>query len=218
MHITWHIFAPDMAKTQPMPIHKATPDEPISLSNRAHDNLKFIRETMERSTHFTAVPGYGGILMGVTAVVAAYIAQRQPFMRDWLIVWLTEAGLAAAIGILAMWQKSKIAGESLFSVPAKKFAFGFAPPLVGGVVLTLGLWRFGLYEVMAPAWMLLYGAAVVTGGAFSVRVVPVMGWLFIAAGAMQFALPASFGNIVMGASFGLLHIVFGAVIAKRYGG
>ena len=206
-----------MAKTLPLPERK-TAAEPASLSERAVDNLKFIRETMERSTHFTAVPGYGGILMGVTAIVAAYIAHQQPYQRDWLVVWLTEAGLAFAICLLAMWQKSKIAGQSLFSVPAKKFAFGFVAPLVCGVVITLGLWRFEHYEVMAPIWMLLYGAAVVTGGAFSVRVVPVMGWLFIAAGAVQFMLPAAYGNILMAISFGLFHIIFGAIIAKRYGG
>ena len=208
-----------MAKTLPMPDRKTTTaGEPVSLSERAVDNLKFIRETMERSTHFTAVPGYGGMLMGVTAIVAAYIAQQQPFLRGWLVVWLTEAALAFAIGMLAMLQKSKIAGQSMFSVPAKKFALGFIAPLVCGVVVTLGLWRFEHYEVMAPVWMLLYGAAVVNGGAFSVRVVPVMGWVFIAAGAIQFMLPASYGNILMGASFGVVHIIFGAIIARRYGG
>lgn len=191
---------------------------PVNLSDRAIDNLRFIRETMERSTHFTAVPGYGGILMGVTAAAAAYIASLQPSMQGWLIVWLTEAFLAFAIGLLAMWQKSKIAGESLFSAPARKFAFSFVPPLMAGVVLTIGLWRYGHFELMAPAWMLLYGAAIVTGGAFSVKIVPVMGWLFMAAGALAFALPAPYGNYLMGASFGLLHIIFGAIIARRYGG
>jgi len=207
-----------MAKTLPIPIRTSASDEPVSLSERAVDNLKFIRETMERSTHFTAVPGYGGVLMGVTAIAAAYIAHQQPSRGDWLVVWLTEAGLAFAIGLLAMWQKSKIAGSPLFSVPAKKFAMGFAAPLACGIVLTIGLWRFDHYDVMPAVWMLLYGAAVVNGGAFSVRVVPVMGWLFIAAGAVQFALPVGFGNILMGVSFGLLHMIFGAVIAKRYGG
>lgn len=192
--------------------------EPVRLSDRAEENLRFIRETMERSTHFTAVPGYGGALMGVTAIVAAYIAAQQIYLRDWLIVWLTEALLAFAIGLLAMWQKTKIAKTSLFSAPARKFAFGFLPPLICGVAITLGLWRFEHYEMMAPVWMLLYGSSVVTGGAFSVRVVPVMGWLFIAVGVIAFALPASFGNILMGASFGLLHIVFGLIIARRYGG
>lgn len=193
-------------------------NEPVRLSDRASDNLRFIRETMERSTHFTAVPGYGGMLMGVTAAVAAYIASQQIYLRDWLIVWLTEAALAFGIGLLAMWQKSKIAKVSLVSAPAKKFAFGFAPPLIAGIAITLGLWRYEHYEIMAPVWMLLYGASVVTGGAFSVRVVPVMGWCFIALGAIAFALPASYGNYLLGAGFGVVHIVFGWVIARRYGG
>jgi hypothetical protein len=207
-----------MAKLQAIKTESEFRNEPTALSDRAMDNLQFIRETMERSTHFTAVPGYGGILMGVTAIVAAYIAHTQIYRRDWLVTWLVEAGLAFAIGLLAMWQKSKLADTSLLSVPAKKFAFGFTPPLVCGIAITLGLWRFEHYEVMAPVWMLLYGAAVVTGGAFSVRVIPVMGWIFMAIGAIGFALPAAYGDILMGASFGLTHIVFGAIIAKRFGG
>jgi hypothetical protein len=200
------------------PLRKETEDQPVNIGDRAIDNVKYIRDMMERSASFTAVPGYGGMLMGTTAVVAGYIASQQIYMRDWLIVWLTEAFLAAAIGFLAMWQKSKIAGGSLTSAPARKFAFGFAAPLVAGVAITLGVWRYEHYEVMAPIWMLCYGAAVITGGAFSVRAVPVMGWFFMAFGAVAFALPAAYSNYLMLASFGLTHIVFGAIIAKKYGG
>jgi len=193
-------------------------EEPINLGDRAIDNLEFIRETMERSTSFTAVPGYGGMLMGVTAVVAAYIAHQQTLVRDWFVTWLVEAALAFAIGLLAMWQKSRLGDTSLLSAPARKFAFSFVPPLIVGIAITLGLWRYGQFELMAPVWMLCYGAAVVCGGAFSVRVIPVMGWFFIAIGAAAFALPAGFGNYLMAASFGFVHIVFGAIIAKKYGG
>ena len=147
----------------------------VNISDRAIDNLKYIRETMERSTSFTAVPGYGGMLMGFTAVAASYIANSQIYLRDSLITWIVEAFLAFAIGFLAMWQKSKIAGSPLISTPAKKFAFSFLPPLVCGIVITLGLWRNEYYYVMPPVFMLCYGAAVVCGGAFSVRVVPIMG-------------------------------------------
>jgi hypothetical protein len=193
-------------------------DAPISLGGRAIDNLQFIRETMERSTHFTAVPGYGAILMGVTAVAAAFIAQGQIFLREWIFIWFGEAALAFSIGLLAMWQKSKLANTSLVSAPAKKFAMSFLPPLVCGIVITLGLWRFGHLESMVPVWIMLYGAAVVTGGAFSVKVVPIMGWCFIATGAVAFFLPASWGNIMMGLSFGVLHIIGGFIIGRRYGG
>lgn len=194
-------------------------DMPVHLGDRAADNLAFIRETMERSTSFTAVPGLGGIVMGVTAIAAAYIANNYaPLRQDWLITWLVEASVAFAIGLAAMYLKAQRTDASLFSAPAKKFAISFAPPIVVGVALTVGLWRYGHFEVMAPSWMLAYGAAVACGGAFSARIVPVMGWCFMAMGAITFLLPANMGNVMMAASFGALHIIFGAIIAKKYGG
>ena len=192
--------------------------KPVNIGDRAEENLKFIRDTMERSASFTAVPGYGGILMGATAVAAAVIANMQVYLVNSLAVWLGEAFLAFAIGLLAMWQKSKIGGQSLTSAPARKFALSFLPPLVAGTAIVLGLWRYEHYNVLAPVCMLTYGAAIACGGAFSVRVVPIMGWCFIALGAVAFLLPAAYGNLMMGLSFGLLHIVFGAVIARKYGG
>ena len=213
-----HIVKLNMANVQSLKRDEGEANHPVSIGDRAVDNLQFIRETMERSTSFTAVPGYGGMLMGATAVVAAYIAYTQIYLRDWLVVWLVEACLAFAIGLLAMWQKSKIAGTPLMSAPAKKFAMSFLPPLIVGIAITLGLWRYEHYEMMAPVWMLCYGASVVCGGAFSVRVVPMMGWGFIVLGAAAFALPSGYGNPLMAASFGLLHIVFGAIIARRHGG
>jgi hypothetical protein len=200
-------------------VHRAESErEPVRLGDRAIDNLAFIRETMERSTSFTAVPGYGGILMGVTAIGAAYIASRQPLLGDSLATWLIEAALAFAIGMLAMWQKSKIAGQSLVSAPAMKFARSFVPPMLAGGLITLGLCRYEQFYLLPPVCMLTYGAAVVCGGAFSARIVPVMGWCFMALGAIAFILPISYGNTMMAASFGLLHIIFGAIIARRYGG
>jgi hypothetical protein len=93
-----------MAKIQAIKKEENEINMPVSIGDRAFDNLQFIRETMERSTHFTAVPGYGGILMGATAIGAAYIANGQAYLGNWLIVWIVEAFLAFAIGLLAMWQ------------------------------------------------------------------------------------------------------------------
>jgi len=207
-----------MAQTQKIQKENIETAGPVNIGDRAIDNLKFIRETMERSTVFTSVPGYGGILMGATAVVAAYIANSQAFVRDWLTVWLTEAMLAFFIGLLAMWQKTKLTKTSLFSTPARKLLMNSLPPMLCGVFITLGLWRFGHFEAMIPVWILTYGAAVVCGGAFSVKAVPLMGWCFIALGAVAFFLPVSLGNMMMGLSFGVLHIVFGFIIGRRFGG
>jgi hypothetical protein len=207
-----------MAKPSIKPVEEPRSSKAVNIGDRAIDNLQFIRETMERSTHFTAVPGYGGMLMGVTAVATAFIASRQIFLVDSLATWLVEAALAFAIGLLAMWQKSKIAGTSLLSIQSKKFAMSFAPPLIAGVAIVLGVWSYGEYQALPAICMLCYGAAVVCGGAFSVKVVPIMGWCFIGLGAITFVLPPTYGNLMMGLSFGGLHIIFGAIIARRYGG
>lgn len=194
-------------------------DEPPRIGDRAIDNLKFIRETMERaSASFTAVPGYGGALMGATAIGAAIIAANQTNVRIWLLTWMAEALLAFAIGFLAMWQKARTAESSLLSAPARKFAFGFAPPLFAGIVLTVLLHRLDQDQILPVVWLLLYGAAITTGGMFSVKPVPTMGVCFLILGMIAAFAPLEYGNFFMGAGFGVLQIVFGIVIGRKHGG
>lgn len=195
-----------------------TKPAPASLGDRALENLEFIRGTMERSQVFTNVPGYGGALMGVTALATAFIAQRFEHGLEWTMVWFTEAALALLIGLFAIWQKAKLSESKLLTVPARKFALSFLPPLICGVAVTGGLWRTGNFMLMVPTWLVCYGAAVVCCGTFSVRAVPLMGWIFIALGALAFGLPLEMGNAMMGLGFGLVHIVFGIYIGRRHGG
>jgi hypothetical protein len=107
---------------------RQNPPEPIPLHAHAIDNLRYIRETMERAGSFTAVPGWGGVTMGLTAVAAAIVATWQASPRTWLATWLVEGALAIAIGLLAMRLKAHAAGLAVWSAPARKFAFSFVPP------------------------------------------------------------------------------------------
>ncbi len=207
-----------MAMMQPIQKEEIETSEPPTLHGRAMDNLAFIRETMERSASFTAIPGYGGALMGATAIVATIIAHNQASIRGWLITWLLEACLALVVGMFAMWQKAKNSGDSLSSAPARKFAYGFAPPIIAAIILTSLLYFKGLFALMPTVWLTLYGTAVVTGGAYSVRIVPIVGWIFVGLGLLSVFLPTSNGNFLMGLGFGALHIVFGLIVARRYGG
>ena len=181
------------------------------------DNLSFIRDTMERATSFTAVPGWGGVAMGATALAAAGLAAMQSTRAAWLQVWLAEAALAAVIGAFAMARKARRAEGSMLSRPARRFLLSYAPPIAVGALLTLVLYRGGLGRALPGMWLLLYGTGVVTGGAFSVRVVPLMGLCFMLTGAAALALPA-WGDAWMALGFGLQHIVFGYIIARRHGG
>jgi len=182
------------------------------------DNLKFIRETMERAGSFTAVPGWGGFVIGVSALAASVLAAVQSTREAWLGIWLVEGVFAIALGALAMTRKANRAHLPLMSAPARKFVLSFAPPLLVGALLTLVLYRAGFTGAIPGTWLLLYGTGVVTGGAFSVRVVPVMGLCFMFIGAVALFCPLSWGNAFLAAGFGGLHLVFGYIIARRFGG
>ncbi len=192
-------------------------EEP-ALHIRAMDNLAFIRDTMERAGAFTAVSGWGMVIVGVAALTAAAIAARQPTEVAWLNTWLAAALLAPVIMIAAIIRKARAARLPLMSGAGRKFLLSFSPPMVVGALLTIQLYNLGMYDVLPGLWLLTYGTAVVTGGAFSVRVVPVMGFCFMIAGAIALFTPPATNDILMAAAFGGLHIVFGIPIARRHGG
>lgn len=198
------------------------PNEPTPLHAHAIDNLRYIRETMERAGSFTAVPGWGGVAMGMTAVAASFVAARQVSIGAWITTWLIEGALAVAIGMLAMWRKASKAGLPMWSAPARKFVFSFVPPLMVGAALTLILWRAGAVTAIPGVWLMLYGTGVITGGAFSVPIVPVMGACFLIEGALAVFTPPAWSvpwnDVWLALGFGGLHIVFGTIIARRYGG
>src|SRR6185295_4115208 len=182
--------------------------EPIHA--HAAEDLRFIRDAMARAAQFTAVPGWGGALMGVTAIGAAAISGPPDGSRRWLLIWLADAALAVSIGLVAMTMKARRSGMPLSSAaPAYRFALAYIPPLVAGAVLTAVFAAMGLAGRLPGCWLLLYGTAVATGGALSARIVSLMGLLFMALGAAAFVVPAAWGHWMMAAGFGGLHVVFG---------
>lgn len=193
-------------------------DEPPSIYEHAAENLVFIRDAMERAGSFTAVPGWGGVVMGLTGLAAAIVAAGQETPKAWLATWLVAAGVAVAVGLVAVMLKSREAGVPFFSRPARQFALSFSPAILAGALLTAVLARAGLHSLLPGVWLLLYGAAVVAGGTFSVRIIPLMGLLFLFLGTIALFSSSFIGNVCLGVGFGALHIVFGAIIARRYGG
>jgi hypothetical protein len=190
---------------------------PTPIDRRAADNLRFIRDTMERAGSFTAVPGWGGVVIGCTALIAGAIAAPVSERRAFF-VWLVESGIALLLAFVTVNLKSKRQALSLRSKAARRALLSFVPPLIAGAVLTAVLFRSGNIGVLPGLWLLLYGAAVVTGGAFSVRIVPVMGLCFMLTGVLSLASPAAYGNLFLVLGFGILHIAFGIAIARRHGG
>ena len=202
-------------------IQLATPErneEPPALHERAMDNLRYIRETMERASSFTGISGWGQVAIGITALGATFAAAQQLTQRAWLTVWIAEAVISLLIAGWSMDRKARAAQMPLLSGPGRKVAFSLSPPLFVGALLTAVLYRARLIDAIPGTWLLLYGTGVVTGGMFSVSIVPVMGLCFMTLGAAALFAPAFLANWFLAAGFGILHIIFGVIIARRYGG
>lgn len=195
------------------------------LHDRALENLRFIRDTMERAGSFTAVPGWGMAGVGLSAVAVAAVAGPVPAAglygkpeARWLALWLAAAVVALAIGGVTLVRKARAANDPLLSGPGRRFGLSFLPPIVVGGLLTIALYRAGEFALLPGTWLLLYGTAVATAGAFSVRVVPLLGLCFMMLGVVALFGPVAWGNALMALGFGGLHILFGTIIARRYGG
>ena len=191
---------------------------PSPIGDHALESLKVIRDAMERAGAFTAVPGWSTVAVGVTALAAAPLAAAASDGRRWLAVWLVEGALAVAISGAFVVRKAKRLNLSLASGVSRRFALAFVPALVAGAAMTWVLAANGLKGLLPGTWLLLYGTAVVAGGALSVRIVPLMGLAFMTTGFITLVLPASWGNTMMAIGFGGLHVGFGAAIARRHGG
>lgn len=188
------------------------------MHEHALDNLKYIRSTMENTTAFTAVPGYGMVLVGFSALLAAFLGAGAKTREAWLAIWTAEGMAAILLGFIALIWKANHSGVSLLSSPARRFGLGFAPPLLAGAAFTAAAARSNHYDEVSGLWLLLYGCGVITGGISSVRPVILMGIAFMALGTLTLFTPSNYNNISLAAGFGGLHIIFGAWIARKHGG
>ena len=203
---------------KPVPLISESQPEPPALHDRAMDNLRYIRETMELATAFTGISGWGEIAIGVTALVASAIAALQTTFNAWLAVWIAEGLISLLIAGWSMDRKARAIKMPLGSGPGRKAVFSLTPPMLAGGLLTIVLVQAGLTNAIPGVWLLLYGTGVITGGMYSVKVVPIMGICFMALGALALFSSPAFANWFMVAGFGGLHLVFGAIIVRKYGG
>lgn len=200
------------------PLRNDPNNQPIALHERAMDDLRFIRATMERAGSFTAVPGWGGVGIGVMALGAAFLASRQSSPGGWLAVWLATAAIATIIAFSTMALKARRSRVPLSTGAGRKFLVSFLAPVGAAVALTAALFMQGASSLLPGLWLLSYGATIVTAGAFSVRAVPLMGMAFLVIGALSLITPPTWADAWMAAGFGGLHIGFGYLIARRHGG
>lgn len=192
------------------------PAQPLSLSEVAHENLRWIRATVERAGVFTAVSGPGTLILG--GLGGATAAATHFGLLPWLEAWLVTGALGLMLGVGAAIAKARRIGQPLTGGVARRFALGLFPPLAAGGVFTVVAIAYELTELLPGCWLLLYGVAIMTSGALSPRLITTIGLAFMTLGGVAFAAPAAGHDVLLGIGFGGLHLALGLEIERRHRG
>lgn len=193
-------------------------------AREAEENLRVIRELMERSTRHSTFSGYSGILAGIYSIIGCAITfwiknqphSLLPMNLLFLAVWSVVIVLAIGTDYLLTKRHAARVGKRILSRLGKQMAYASIPGLGTGALWTLFLLQHGLLDVVFPVWMLCYGIAVSAVGIFSQREVKLLGAAFLVAGAVTLFLP-QFGLPMMAATFGGFHILYGIVMSLKDG-
>lgn len=183
---------------------------------QAQEALAYIRQTMESSSTFTALSGWGLVAVGVVGLGAAGVAWRSG-VPERLSAWLPAAVIGVLCSAIANAAKARRLEMPLWTGSLRKVAWVMAPTLLAGAMLT---WKFdaeGVRYLMPGTWLALYGAGVTAGGTFSTRAVRWMGLAMLLLGALAFVDQRQ-AIVYLALGFGVLHILFGLYIVRRHGG
>jgi len=192
-------------------------DAPVPIDSRALGTLTYIRASIESSSSL-AVPGMAGIVMGSIGLLAAALASIPAFAARWLEIWLLAAVAALLLGGALMARQAAQHGQTRYLGPARRFLLCLCPALLAGAALTSVMWQAGTTQLIPGTWLMLYGCAVLSAStvtaAVTMRLIATMGALFVLLGLLAFQLPLTSNALVLGAGFGVLHILFGILMGR----
>ncbi len=197
--------------------------------DEARENLRVIRQTMERSTKYSTLSGLSGVLIGLSAIAAVLVTSRtlharhdshQPLAASYPslgLLWLLELALAVGIEFACNKRRAGAIGKRVASPLGAHILVAAGPAFVAALTLTAFFALHGLAAVVWGIWMLTYGLAICAVGLFSVRPVSYLGAAFVLAGAVTLLLPAQWQLAMMGLTFGGFHIVYGVLMGRKHG-
>ncbi|MCG3133099.1 MAG: hypothetical protein HMLKMBBP_00192 [Planctomycetes bacterium] len=194
-----------------VPVTRREP-RPTASAKHAADDLRFIRETLERSGRFTAIPGAGVAALGGIAFTAAALAQQARDARTWLWIWAAAAGAGIAVGLAAVAVKARRSGMPAFSGPARRFLAALLPAVAAGALVTVPLVSRGQTALVPALWMLFYGVGLFAAALGATRIVAVAGLWIASCGAAALVLPARMGNELLAAGLGAGHVAAGVAV------
>lgn len=200
------------------------------------ETLQDIRDIMDRSARFVSLSGMSGIWAGSVALAGAYAAHvllQQPgyqyigrgtegtpenfdrFTVNMIMLGIAVFALALAGAFYFTWRKARRNNQSLWSNASRQMLVqGFFPMLAGGVFSVTFIYH-GCGIFVAPACLVFYGLALISGGRHTLSDIRYLGMLDVALGCCSLFFPG-FGLIFWAIGFGVLHILYGAIMWNKY--
>jgi len=197
------------------------------------DDIKDIKNIMDRSTKFISLSGLSGISAGILALIASYIAYRlvyfdQNYLVDriavinyktliqLLLIAVATKLLAILLGIFFTSKKAKKNGQKMWDAQARRFYINLLIPLITGGLLCLVLLIRGYVSLVAPMTLIFYGLGLVNASNHSISDIRSLGIIEIILGLIAVCF-VGYGLIFWAIGFGVMHIIYGIVMHYKYG-
>lgn len=197
------------------------------MSNQTED-IKVIREMMERSSKFLSLSGLSGVVAGLAAIIGAAFAYfyllRDPSATDYnrlqeALILLADAAVVLAVslgvGFYMSWRKAKKNGLGLFNKVTYRIIYSLAVPLVAGGIFCVIYLLNGDIRTVIAATLIFYGLALVNASKYTYGEIHYLGLTEIALG-LAAAVFGRYGLLIWVAGFGVCHIVYGLVMHFKY--
>lgn len=196
------------------------------------DDIREIREMMDKSSRFISLSGWSGVSAGIFALLGAYIGYRNIYVdpsysaydrivlssENWwtlLLIAITTLLLSIIFGIYFTTRKARQNNQPIWGSTSKRLVVNLMIPLIAGGILCLMLLMKGYIGLVAPMTLLFYGLSLVNASKYTLSEMKSLGILEIVLGlvAIQFI---GYGLIFWAVGFGLLHIIYGIIMHFRY--
>src|SRR5690606_24306478 len=202
-------------------------------SKNYHEDLAHIRSMMERSSRFISLSGLPGVFAGLVALLGAvyvyFVFQREgidyfdgkrnvfsdDLVRELAIIGAAILVLAVLSGYIFTARKSKEKNLQIWDQTTKRLLFNFAVPLITGGLFCLGLLYHEIFVFVAPTTLIFYGLALVNASKYTFTDIQYLGLCQIVLGLLSFFF-LGWGLVFWAFGFGVLHIVYGLVMHKKY--
>jgi hypothetical protein len=203
------------------------------MNQKHQEDLAHIRSMMERSSRFISLSGLSGVFAGLSALIGGLFVYQlfkvkgieyfdgddltlsTDFVGELLLIGLVILICAFAFGVFFTIRKSRKYDLPIWTSATKKMLWNLAIPLLAGAVFCLALLYHGFYGLIAPTTLIFYGLALINAEKYTFSDIKYLGFCELILGGISLFY-MGYGLIFWIIGFGILHIVYGLMMFKKY--